>query len=128
MTELADTLLREAKIPFRTGHAVAGALTRYGRKNGKRPLDLTYDEFRKVYREVANSEAPIGEGQFLRAMSPEEFVRGRKGVGGPQPEEMGRMLAGHRQRLAELNAWLADRRAAIRASADKLDRAFAKLH
>jgi argininosuccinate lyase len=127
MTELADTLLREGNVPFRTGHSVASALVTYGRRLGKRPLDLTYDESRQVYREVAKDEAPIGEASFRRAMSPEEFVRGRQGIGGPQPAGMRRQLAAHRQRLAELDAWLAARRASIHTAAENLQRVFAAL-
>ncbi|MBL8218536.1 MAG: hypothetical protein JNL62_04880, partial [Bryobacterales bacterium] len=84
-------------------------------------------EFRAVYRQVANSDPPIGQEHFRRAMSPEEFVRGRKGIGGPQPEEMRRQLAAHRQRLAELEAWVAERRGAIRRTAENLEREFARL-
>lgn len=127
MTELADTLLREGNVPFRVGHAVASALTNSGRQQGKRPLDLTYDEFRAVYRETAKAEPPISEAQFRRAMSPEEFVRGRKGIGGPQPDEMLRQLAAHRGRLAELNTWVSQRRAAIRKAEEGLAGEFAKL-
>jgi len=127
MTELADTLMREGNIPFRVGHAVASSLTNYGRQRGKRPLDLTYDEFRTVYRDVAKTEPPIGDQQFRRAMNPEEFVRGRKGIGGPQPDEMRRQLAGQRERLAELATWVASRRAAIGMAAERLEGEFAKL-
>jgi argininosuccinate lyase len=127
MTELADTLLREGKVPFRTGHAVASALATYGRQKGKRPLDLTFEEFRAVYRQVTGAEAPVAEEHFRRAMSPEEFVRSRKGRGGPQPEEMRRQLAGHRQRLQALESWLAERRAAIRGAEERLTREFSSL-
>jgi argininosuccinate lyase len=127
MTELADTLLREGKVPFRIGHQVASALAGYGRQAGKRPLDLTYDEFRTIYRQVAAADAPIGEEEFRRAMSPEAFVRGRKGIGGPQPDELRRQLARHRQRLEELTTWVSGRRTAIRMAAETLDREMARL-
>ncbi len=127
MTELADTLLREGDVPFRVGHAVASSLTNYGRQRGKRPLDLTYDEFRAVYREVAKAEPPINEEQFKSAMNPEEFVRRRKGIGGPQPDEMRRQLAAQRRRLESLEAWVAARRAGVRAAAERLEGEFAKL-
>lgn len=127
MTELADTLLREGNVPFRIGHEVASSLARYGRRHGKRPLDITYDEFRAVYREVTSAEAPIREEHFRRAMSPEEFIRGRKGIGGPQPDEMRRQLGRHRQRLNALETWLAGRRSAIRMASENLEREFANL-
>lgn len=127
MTELADTLLREGNVPFRIGHSVASALSTYGRKHGKRPLDLTYEEFRAVYREVAKSEPPITNEQFRHAMTPEEFIRGRKGIGGPEPQEMRRQLAAQRGRLADLDSWLAARRSAIGGAAANLEREFARL-
>jgi argininosuccinate lyase len=127
MTELADTLLREGNVPFRVGHQVASSLAIYGRRHGKRPLDITYEEFRAIYSETAGGVAPIREEHFRRAMNPEEFVRGRKGIGGPQPAEMRRQLAGHRRRLAALETWLAERRAAIRMASENLERELAKL-
>jgi argininosuccinate lyase len=127
MTELADTLLREGKVPFRIGHQVAAALAKYGREQRKRPLDLSYEEFRKVYRQVASADAPIGEAQFRRAMNPDEFVRARKNLGGPAPEEMRRQLTGQRKRVAELETWVAAQRSAIKKAAEDLESAFAKL-
>ena len=127
MTELADTLLREGNVPFRTGHQVAAALASYGRLHGKRPLDLSFDEFRAVYRKVTSHEAPISELHFRRALDREEFIRGRRGIGGPQPDEMRRQLKRHEHRLAELESWIAARRAAIRDTQEKREREFAKL-
>jgi argininosuccinate lyase len=61
MTELADTLLREAGVPFRVGHQVASDLAAFGRRNGKRPADMTRDDVAKVYREVTAKELPLTE-------------------------------------------------------------------
>jgi argininosuccinate lyase len=127
MTELADTLLREAGVPFRTGHAVAGALAKYGREHGKAPLELTFEEFRAIYRQAAAAEPPISAEQFRRALSPEEFVRGRKGIGGPQPEEMRRQLAAHREGIEALQAWIQQRRLAIATANEQLEREFTGL-
>jgi argininosuccinate lyase len=127
MTELADTLLREGNVPFRIGHQVASELAALGRAQGKRPLDVSYAEFQAVYRKVAGHPAPIGEAQFRGAMSPQNFIAKRKGTGGPEAGEMRRMLAEHRRRLEGLRGWLTERRAAIGAAAQALDREFAKL-
>jgi len=127
MTELADTLMREANVPFRTGHQVASALATYGRQQGKRPLDLTFAEFQAVYRRATGGAAPISEEQLRQALTPEEFVRRRKGIGSPQPDEMRRQLATHGQRLADSQTWIAGRRAAIRTAAEALDRDFSRL-
>lgn len=127
MTELADTLLREAGIPFRVGHKVASDLAAYGRAKGKRPIDLSFDEFGAVFKEATGQPPPISADQFKSAMSAENFVRSRRGVGGPQPAEMTRMLKLHRDRLNDLRGWLNQQRARIRTAEQTLDAEFAKL-
>lgn len=127
MTELADTLLREAGIPFRVGHKVAADLAAYGRSKGKRPVDLTFEEVATVYRNATGKNLPLTAGQVRNAMSAENFVRSRRGIGGPQPHEMKRMLDGHRDRIDRLRAWIDGERARIRSAETKLDAAFSRL-
>ncbi len=127
MTELADTLMREGNVPFRDGHHIAAALANYGRANNKRPLDFTYEDFRLVYQKAVSQAPPISEAQFKQAMNPQSMIRNRKGIGGPQPAEMTRMLAGHHKNLASLEQWLAERRAAIQLANQSLESEFARL-
>jgi argininosuccinate lyase len=127
MTELADTLQREAGIPFRVGHKVAAELSAYGRAQGKRPIDLTLDDVAGVYRTVTGRPLPLNAQQVRSVMSAERFVRGRRGLGGPQPEETNRMLAAHTRRLQELREWLATEQARLDASERALDAAFRRL-
>lgn len=125
MTELADTLMRHGNVPFRDGHRVAAALATYGRSNNKRPLDLTFAEFAQIYQSVMNHPPPIADVHFRRAMNPQNMIRDRKGLGGPQPAEVARMLAAHRKNLESLEHWIDSRRGAIEAANRKLEEAFA---
>jgi len=127
MTEFADTLLREARVPFRVGHKVASDLAAYGRANGKRPIDLTFEEVAEVYRKSAGAEIPLKPQQVRDALSAERFVESRRGIGGPQPAEMERMIEGHRARIANLRAWLDGERARLRAADEAREAAFARL-
>ncbi len=127
MTELADTLLRDGNVPFRMGHQAAAALAEFGRANNKRPLDLTYEDFRNVYRKALKQDPPISEAQFKRAMDPRAMIEARQGIGGPQASEMQRQLGLHEQRLVALRAWLDERRAAIRSANAALESAFSAL-
>lgn len=113
MTELADALLREAGVPFRTGYAVASALTTYGRAEGRRPPDLTHAEVDAVYREVAGDALPLTAAQLSDVFDPAAVVRQRAGTGGPQPAETRRMLAAQRDATAEAAAWVAAERARL---------------
>ncbi|MDQ3649316.1 MAG: argininosuccinate lyase [Acidobacteriota bacterium] len=124
MTELADTLLREAGVPFRTGYKVASELTTYGRERGKRPLDLTHKEVADVYRRVTGKPLPLSAAQLRRAFDPAEIIRSRKGRGGPQPAETGRMLEEQRRAAAESQAWVDAERLRRRHVSDDLRRRF----
>ncbi len=124
MTELADTLLREADVPFRIGYRVASELTTHGRSLGKRPVDLTREEVAAIYRRVADAELPLSEAQLRRAFDPLEIVRARKGVGGPQPAETARMLKDQERDTAANRDWTAGERERLGRASEALGRRF----
>ena len=59
-TELADTLQREADVPFRVGHHFASELVNFGRASGLKPSDIPYAQAQRIFREAAGG-AQIGE-------------------------------------------------------------------
>ncbi len=127
MTEVADTLLRHAEVPFRVGHHYASEITDYGRANSKRPKELTPDELRHLYQEAYGEELPVDVALIQAALDPEEMVMSRRGLGGPQPEEVTRMLGAHRQQVGASLRWLDARRATLGDAHSELDAAFTRL-
>lgn len=127
MTELAETLRREAGVPFRTGYDVASELTTYGRSRHKRPRDLTHAEVSDVYRTVTGGPLPLSAAQLQRVFDPAEIVRSRKGRGGPQPAEVQRMLDAQRADATASLAWASGERDRLRRASDGLDRQFGAL-
>ena len=127
MTEVADTLLREAGVPFRVAHHYASELTEAGRARGKPPADLTDDELRAIYREAIGTELPLEVAVIRAAMDPARMVATRRGLGGPQPAEVGRMLAEHRAMLVAEHVWLDTRRAQLARADGERAAAFALL-
>jgi argininosuccinate lyase len=124
MTELADTLLREAGVPFRNGYKVASELTTYGRERGKRPRDLTHPEVADIYKRVTGEALPLSPAQLQRAFDPAEFVKSRKGRGGPQPAEVNRMLEEQRRDAATAQAWVAGERGRLQNASAELGKRF----
>lgn len=124
MTEVADVLLREADVPFRTGHHYASEVTTYGRANGKRPKDLSDDELVHLYQEAIGEDLPIDVGRIRNAMDPAAMVRQRRGLGGPQPAEVLRMLAEHSESLEAEFIWLESSRRQLEDSTAELQREF----
>ena len=127
MTEVADTLLRHADIPFRVGHHYASELTEYGRSRGKRPKELTAEELLHVYEETYGEPLPVSVDRIREALDPEEMVAGRRGLGGPQPEETRRMVREGRSRLNASHGWLEGARGALADAETALESAFEAL-
>jgi argininosuccinate lyase len=131
-TELADTLQRDADVPFRIGHHFASELVNYGRDKRLRASQIPYAEAQRIYAGIAtaakmDAKLPLSEETFRRSLSAENMVTASKGLGGPQPAEVARMLDGAKDRLAADRAWLDARRAKLADASEKLDRAFAGL-
>ena len=110
MTEVADTLLRHAEVPFRVGHHYASEITEYGRARGKRPKELTADELRHLYEEAYGEPLPVDVALVHAALDPEQMVASRRGLGGPQTAEVTRMLQAGRDRADASRGWLRDTR------------------
>ncbi len=76
-TDLADYLVREAKVPFREAHAVVGKMVAYCLDKKKYLADLTIEEMRQFH----SSFSPGVE----KLLQPEGVVNARKSRGGTAP-------------------------------------------
>ncbi len=130
--ELADTLQRLHGVPFRVGHSFASLVVTHARTNDLKPKQFPYAEAVKIYVEaatkfkLASTVLPLDEATFRATLSPENMVRTRTGIGGPQPAEVQRMVGAGRAALAADVAWLEERETKLLEAQAKLNNAFAK--
>lgn len=130
--EIADRLMRDHGLPFREGHHVASEIVTHARQNGMGPLDFPYAEAQRIYADaVAGTDAPadlpLTQEQFRQALDPAAIVAARATSGGPQPQEMTRMIGTARARLDDHAGWIAARRGHVDAALDRLDADFDSL-
>lgn len=82
VTELADTLVREAKLPFRQAHSIVSGMVTYALQNNLSPNELTSDIMRQVSVEKIGHEVALSDEMIKKALDPQAFVDIRTVMGG----------------------------------------------
>jgi len=117
LTELADHLVREHGVPFRTAHAIAVRLSGSCRTSDPASLAAM---LRDVSREALGAPVELTAAELAEVMSPRHFVDVRRTPGGPAPIETSRALEQAGATLDADRAWLARTRAAVTAAEERL--------
>jgi argininosuccinate lyase len=126
-TEIADALLQRADVPFRIGHHFASRLTDHGRSLGLKLHQIAYADAARLYAGETGDAFPLDPAGFSEVISAEYMVFGRRGTGGPQLEEVDRMLGGERERMAADHEWASRKSFERDRALAQLDQAFAAL-
>lgn len=106
-TELADTLVRDFGLPFRSAHGVAAATVRNAIARDLDPAAITPALVDEAARAVTGRPLAIDSDALRAALDPWTFVNRRDHPGGPAPAAMDRSLATLAATLADDRAWLA---------------------
>jgi argininosuccinate lyase len=107
LTELADTLVRDHGLPFRSAHAIAAMLLKARTED---PQASLADALAKASHAVLGQTLSYTEAQLQMIMSPRHFVLVRTTYGGPAPEETKRALGVSQNLLTrDQEAWQARR-------------------
>ena len=131
--DIAETLQKDHKVPFRVGHSFASAMVGHARANNLRPREFPYAKAVELYaaalakNKIPEAKLPLSEKAMRALLSPVEMVRTRVGVGGPQPAEVERMLRQSQETLRSDKAWIAQARRRLQEADGRLDQAFARL-
>jgi argininosuccinate lyase len=117
LTELADHLVRQHAIPFRTAHAIAARLLKARREDPGAPLAAT---LASVSSDLLGVPLQYTESEIETILSPRHFVEVRRTHGGPAPAETARAIQESRTLLQRDGAWLAGTREALAAADARL--------
>jgi argininosuccinate lyase len=113
LTELADHLVREHGLAFKTAHRIAARVLEARRLQPEAPLSTVVAN---VSSDLLGTPLQYTDAQIAEVLSPRHFVSVRRTLGGPAPDETGRALEEATGALALNRAWLAGTREALRAA------------
>ena len=85
-TDLADIMVREKHIPFRTAHKIVGRVVNEATSNNLVEEDITSKFIDDIACELGFDELNLSDDLIQNALNPIENVRIRKVLGGPAPE------------------------------------------
>src|SRR5437867_5919632 len=102
LTELADTLVRDHQVPFRTAHAIAAQVMTARQGDPLRSLAAVVAD---ASREQLGRALEYSEAALEKILSPRHFVTVRATPGGPAPEETARAIAASRAQLDTDRQW-----------------------
>jgi argininosuccinate lyase len=127
ITELADSLVREAGLSFRQSHEIAAHVARTVVGMGGSLAADGYGPFAEAY-ETSTGRAPdITPDAFARIVSPEHFVAVRGRLGGPAPEALDASLKLYHDALSGFRTRLSARASREASAASELDARFTAL-
>ena len=132
-TELADILQREADVPFRVGHHFASDLVTYGRTNKLKAAEIPFEVVQQIYADAVKkfdferTRFPLTQAQYQTAVTAQNMLSSSKGLGGPQRDEVVRMLSVEQDHLKRDTAWLQQQRQKLAQASQRLDQTFHQL-
>ncbi|QAY66327.1 argininosuccinate lyase [Paenibacillus protaetiae] len=121
ITELADSLVREKQIPFRSAHSIASGVVKLALSRGLDATQVTSTLIDEVAEPIIGAPLYLPAEIVSRAMDPVHFVEIRKLTGGPSPAEVSRALAARRLKLQEIQSWLDTQKTQISRAYAELD-------
>ncbi len=125
-TELADTIVRECNIPFRTAHTIVGMAVRRAVERGVAPSKISLNILNTCAKKVIGRSLHISDEAVRNALNPHTFISRRRVEGGPAPEALEKAFAEREKPLDEARRAIAERRMRIERAYKKLARAVAE--
>jgi argininosuccinate lyase len=106
VTELADTLVREARLPFRTAHHIVSQAVQRLYGEGLDTADLTANLLREISAGFLDEPLDVDEVVVRRALDAVSFVEARRTLGGAAPSATAALLESQTVRLDADVSWL----------------------
>jgi len=108
ITELADTIVRTDQLSFRTAHLIASSIVKDALFHNISPPEITLELVNKNAISIIGKELTLDETTLRQSLDPVYFVNIRTLQGGPNPNEVKRMIDLRRKQQKEQKQWLTE--------------------
>lgn len=98
-TDLADTIVKEKGLSFRTAHHIIAQLVKDANEMGKTPADVNAEMIDQAAREVIDKPLGLSDETVRKALDPSLAIRIRKVFGGTSPDDVTAQIRESRERL-----------------------------
>lgn len=85
-TDLADIIVREKAIPFRTAHKIVGRIVNSATSEGLKEKDINSEYVDKIAIELGFNELKLSNDLISQTLNPLENIKMRTVPGGPSPK------------------------------------------
>jgi len=120
-TELANVLVKNYGVPFRTSHKIVGAVVKELLDNNLTLSNLTPEQLNKTAQECAEIILDVKLADIKQATDPKKFVESHKTKGGPAPVEVKRILNSRKQLTDKTKTTLTRKKGELAAADIKLN-------
>ncbi|WP_321422305.1 argininosuccinate lyase [uncultured Methanobacterium sp.] len=100
-TELADLMVRDAGLPFRTAHQIVGRAVTVALDKGMKAEEIDTHFLDDISKELTGETLGIDNMVVKKALDPQEIVHSRKVIGGPAPSMVQEVIGNLREFVHE---------------------------
>jgi argininosuccinate lyase len=112
-TQLAEIIVKEKDLAFRTAHRIVGRLVKNCMDQGKSPAEVTSAMVDDASLAITGRSLRMKDETVRKAMDPRYFIANRKILGGPGKKQVIRMLRQHGVAISKNLGWLKAQEAKI---------------
>ncbi len=100
-TELADLMVRDAGLPFRTAHQIVGRAVTVALDKGMKAEDIDTHFLDEISQELTGQTLNIDNAVVKKSLNPQEIIQSRKVIGGPAPSMVQEVIGNLRDFVEE---------------------------
>ena len=108
VTELADTLVRQAQLPFREAHSIVSRTVAYALEHQLEPAQINGALVADISSQTIGRRIDLSDSVIQHALDPAAFVAARVGTGGASASATQAVIEQQHVQLERDNQWLSN--------------------